>query len=337
MKIVYDPEAKYIQTSNKGVRFIHGVLRKKPNVVTKAVLERIPHHHADNDTFALRIARFDIKDGWEKRDPKCEIHLDDEELHALIAFIESNFGALKTGADSFIPLNGKNDIGVLLKRFKSLAANNLAKAKALIDSGVITGDISSAIEHSSRVKALDAFKNALEKDEPESYWQEWFENNKWMLGSEFAKILDERKIDTEHIADYLMKSDDGFLDIVEIKKPNGMSFWSNSLDHNNHVPSTELIKALTQCRNYLHKIDCKSDSKEFDRRVAKTPIASPRCLLVFGRSNDWDEDKQLAFRLLNSSLNRITILTYDQLYKRAANMIGISGDSSSDVSERPQI
>lgn len=152
------------------------------------------------------------------------------------------------------------------------------------------------------------------------------QKNKWILGSEFAKVLDERKIDTEHIADYLMKSNDGFLDIVEIKKPNSMQFWAKNLDHDNLVPSTELIKAITQCRNYLYEIECKSDSKEFDKRVENTPVASPRCLLVFGRSNDWDDERRLAFRLLNTSLNRIAIITYDQLYERAANIVGIVSD-----------
>jgi hypothetical protein len=44
-----------------------------------------------------------------------------------------------------------------------------------------------------------------------------FQKNDWVLGTEFVKILDERKIDTANISDFLMQAYDGFIDIVEIK------------------------------------------------------------------------------------------------------------------------
>ena len=50
---------------------------------------------------------------------------------------------------------------------------------------------------------------------PESFWQNWFSENKWVLGSDFAQIIDERNIDTENIADYIMRAFDGFVDLVE--------------------------------------------------------------------------------------------------------------------------
>ena len=33
-----------------------------------------------------------------------------------------------------------------------------------------------------------------------------------------------------------MRAFDGFVDLVEIKKPNGLQFWSATKDHNNYVP-----------------------------------------------------------------------------------------------------
>jgi hypothetical protein len=72
----------------------------------------------------------------------------------------------------------------------------------------------------------------LDDDLVEHKWQEWFQNNDWVLGSEFVRMLDEREIDTSHISDFLKQAYDGFLDIVEIKRPEGgLKFWMDTLDH----------------------------------------------------------------------------------------------------------
>jgi len=55
-------------------------------------------------------------------------------------------------------------------------------------------------------------------------------------------ILDERHIDVENISDFLSEAYDGFLDVVEIKRPEGgLQFWAASPDHGNYVPSTDLL------------------------------------------------------------------------------------------------
>ena len=66
---------------------------------------------------------------------------------------------------------------------------------------------------------------------------------------------------------------------------------------------------------------------KFLERTNGTKIIKPRCLLVFGRSNDWSEDKQKAFRILNSSYTQISIMTYDHLLSRANNILGINEEN----------
>ena len=143
---------------------------------------------------------------------------------------------------------------------------------------------------------------------PESFWQEWFSKNKWVLGSDFAQIIDERNIDTENIADYIMRAFDGFVDLVEIKKPNGLQFWSATKDHNNYVPSTDLVKAITQCLNYIYAIEREANSVKFIEKT-KSKVIKPRCILIFGRSNDWNDEQREAYRILNAAYNQISILT----------------------------
>ena len=153
-----------------------------------------------------------------------------------------------------------------------------------------------------------------------------------MLGSDFAQIIDERKIDTENIADYIMRAFDGFIDLVEIKKPNGLPFWSSAKDHNNYVPSSDLIKAITQCLNYIYEIEREANSQKFIERT-QSKVVKPRCILVFGRSNTWNDEQREAYRILNSAYNQLSILTYDHLLSRAKNVLGINNNDNPDNSD----
>jgi hypothetical protein len=65
-----------------------------------------------------------------------------------------------------------------------------------------------------------------------------------------------------------MEAYDGFLDVVEIKRPEGgLSFWASTLDHGNDVPSTELTKAVTQATRYIYEVEREANSVKFLTRV----------------------------------------------------------------------
>lgn len=160
----------------------------------------------------------------------------------------------------------------------------------------------------------------LEKD-----WQKWFKDNSWVLGTEFVKVLEERDIDTKNISDYLLEAYDGFLDIVEIKRPSvNLEFWSKSMDHDNFVPSMELIRAITQCSSYLFEIEREANSVKFQDRFENIRVVKPRSVLIFGRSNDWTKEQKQAYRILVSSYQNISILTYDHVLDRAKRITGIT-------------
>lgn len=53
-------------------------------------------------------------------------------------------------------------------------------------------------------------------------------------------------------------------------------------------------------------------------------------MLIYGRSNNWNEEQQEAYRILNASYNQITILTYDHLLLRAKNVLGINAQITND-------
>ncbi len=184
-------------------------------------------------------------------------------------------------------------------------------------------DFSLAIQNIKRKKAVEKFEEMLSKELSEYNWQKWFKENDWILGTDFIKIVDERQIDTQNISDYLVQAYDGFLDIIEIKRPSDeLPFWAKSKDHDNFIPSTDLIKAIIQATNYIYKVEQESNSKKFSERVENIKVIKPRCTLIFGRSNEWKDKEFEAYRILNSSFHSLTILTYDQVLSRAKQILG---------------
>jgi hypothetical protein len=133
-----------------------------------------------------------------------------------------------------------------------------------------------------------------------------------------------RQIDVGNIADYLVEAYDGFLDIIEIKRPGPeVRFWESSLDHGNYVPHAELTKAITQVSNYLFEIEREANSVKFLERIGGVSTIKPRCVLIFGRSDGWDEAQHRACRIMNSTYHNLTVLTYDHVVRRAYRMVGI--------------
>ena len=118
-----------------------------------------------------------------------------------------------------------------------------------------------------------------------------------------------------------MRSIDGFLDVVEIKRPD-LQFWAGPDSHGNYYPTAQLTAAISQCLNYLYRIELQSNSVEFMERVDGTKTVKPQCMLVYGRSDDWGEDKMRALRILNAAYHQLHIVTYDQLLLRAKQLLG---------------
>lgn len=305
------------------------VIRDRPTVISRAVFWKIPHNTREEEVF-LKIGRYKKPKNWletevpEELQPKSELTLDGEEFSNLINFIKNNYEPFKQGARAFLPLDNPFDVSnaAQIKQLLSLPKKEEI-LQFLLSNDVIPEDLEIGLVHARRVRALDEFVYSLESDFQENHWQSWFEKNSWVLGSDFVDVLDERTIDTKNISDFLMQSYDGFLDVVEIKRPEGgLKFWATSLDHGNYVPHSDLIKAITQSTIYIHEIEREANSVKFFERVGGVKAIKPRCILIFGRSNDWNVRQQEAFRVLNSSYHNLSIMTFDHVLDRAKRMLG---------------
>jgi len=217
-----------------------------------------------------------------------------------------------------LPIRVKKKTDICLREENTKRKQNCT----IIGHDIIPEELFTAFQQLSKVKAVEQFEEMLEQDLTEHEWQKWFTDNSWVLGTEFVKILDDRKIDTANISDFLMQAYDGFLDIVEIKRPEGnLMFWADNKDHDNYIPSNDLIKAVTQASKYIYEVEREADSIKFLERVGYVKTIKPRCILIFGRSEDWDEEQKESYRILNSNYHNLTIMTYDHILERAKRIV----------------
>lgn len=310
----------------KGQKFT--VLKNKQTVITRAGFWKVPHNTREDDVY-LKLGRYTKPEDWHDEEtpevlkPRSELTLDSEEFENLLNFLRENYEPFKAGTKAFIPLDKpyNSETAIQIRQLLNLPDRDKV-LQFLIANDVVPSDLEIGLIHARRSKAIEEFVRMLNSNQVEPRWQAWFEENSWILGSDFVRILNERAIDVKHISDFLMQSYDGFLDVVEIKRPEGgLQFWSATQDHGNWVPHSDLVKAVTQATIYIHEVEREANDLKFYDRVGVKAI-KPRCTLIYGRSMNWSKEQQEAFRILNSSYHNLTIMTYDHVLDRAKRILG---------------
>lgn len=153
--------------------------------------------------------------------------------------------------------------------------------------------------------------------QPEKIFQNWIEKNIWTLGIDYIKKHPARQIGISSESDLIMETTDGFIDLIELKRPKFELFdFDNS--HKSYYPSKELSKVLGQCMHYLKVIE---NYKLMLEKEHKFRVLKPRVKVIIGRTNKFDESKHEALRILNASLNQIQIISYDYLCLCGDNII----------------
>lgn len=307
------------------------VLLDKRTVVTRAVFWSVAHA-TEKEDIKLKLGRykkssgaFEIDDDLESLKPKSELTLDQAEFKALIDFLQESYEPFRQGVKAFIPLERSLN-SEYAARIKEIFAhpNKEGLIQLILTHNIIPEELETGLRQAYRSRAVREFSEMLDQDLAELSWQRWFQDNSWVLGSQFVRILDDRRIDTGNIADFLMEAYDGFLDIVEIKRPGrDLEFWSQKLDRGNYVQSSELTKAITQAAHYIYKVELEANSIKFLSQVGGVRTVKPRCVLVFGRSKGWNNGQLEAYRILNSSFHNLTVLTYDHVLQRAKRIVGL--------------
>jgi hypothetical protein len=145
--------------------------------------------------------------------------------------------------------------------------------------------------------------------QPEKIFQNWIELNLWVFGVEYTKKHNARKIALFSEGDLLMEALDGFLDLIELKRPK-YGIFQHDTNHNCYYPTSDLSKVIGQCLFYLQKLD---EYKLILEKEHKVKILCPRIKIIAGRTDSFIDEQFNALRMLNSNLNHIQIISYDYL------------------------
>jgi hypothetical protein len=131
--------------------------------------------------------------------------------------------------------------------------------------------------------------------------------------------------------DFLLIDSGGFVDVLEIKKPNNQRLMTKTEYRNNYVADRDLSGAIVQIEKYVLCLNHggKSIEQKFQRNLQselptgiKIRIAGPQGMLLMGRSKGLSEEQLFDLEIIKRQhKNVIDIMTYDDLMDRIENII----------------
>lgn len=131
--------------------------------------------------------------------------------------------------------------------------------------------------------------------------------------------------------DFLLIDANGYIDILEIKKPSVQLLTKQSSYRNNYVPVRDLAGAIQQIEKYIYCLNAwgKDGEQELQKQLSsKLPamvlpkVVNPQGILLLGRNNQFNNQQKDDFELIKRQYKHIAeIMTYDDLMQRIDNII----------------
>ncbi len=131
--------------------------------------------------------------------------------------------------------------------------------------------------------------------------------------------------------DFLLVDANGYIDILEIKKPSVQLLTKQSSYRNNYVPVRDLAGAIQQIEKYIYCLNAwgKDGEQNLQKQLGSklpssvTPkVVNPQGILLLGRSKDFNQQQKTDFELIKRQYKHIAeIMTYDDLLQRIDNII----------------
>lgn len=131
--------------------------------------------------------------------------------------------------------------------------------------------------------------------------------------------------------DFMLVDSAGFVDILEIKKPDGIKVVSTTEYRNNYVASRDLEGAIVQIEKYIYILNHEGEArvKKIQDKVRnhlpsnfRLKVVNPQGILLLGRSNNLTDEQLFNFEIIKRQhKNIVDIMTYDDLLKRFRNIL----------------
>ena len=195
-------------------------------------------------------------------------------------------------------------------------ADELAKVFKDADEGALRV-AAAVVLYAQQAADIERLRELVAEELPEARYQDFFDSGGWwMFGSQYVELVDDRRLCKGDEQDFILKTADGFYDIVEIKTPApAVLDYDNSRHH--FFPSAATAQALGQVLSYLSHLDAELHTIAYRDNL---DVFRARATVVIGRSLENGEWAK-ALRNLNSTLSRVEILTFDQVLASAESIL----------------
>ena len=188
------------------------------------------------------------------------------------------------------------------------------------------------LKASTQIKTLkeiaQEIKSEIKNTRSESWWQAYIHKNILIIQQGYIQAIEKMNviIGGTKYPDYSLVTHDGFLDILEIKKPS-TPLLKLDPSRDNYYWESEVSKAIIQVENYIEHISRNADpvrSYIKDTYKIDLKVVRPRGIILAGESLLFNNQKQKDdFRLLTQASKNITFVTYDELVTRLENYIEV--------------
>lgn len=273
--------------------------------------------------------------GWEKHDGISE-----EDYRQLIKSFPTTI-ELNHYANYRISLILRNDFPEC-DRFEEIYEKCFSRKRKKNKSGsshVTVLDTNLKIEYEQFKGIRDTLKELLDQSVAmdETEWQEIIQKIILLIYPQYILSVREKTIKAKGYdvhdkkPDFLLVDANGFIDVLEIKKPQVQILTENPSYRHNYIPTRELSGAAMQIEKYLFYLNnmvskdnevCAQLKKHLSVESLELQIVSPRGLLLLGRHNTFKEQKIQDFEIIKRQYKHIAdIMTYDDLLQRLDNIV----------------
>jgi hypothetical protein len=209
-------------------------------------------------------------------------------------------------------------------------------AKALAEHGLPLSqeDVNELLRRRERLQEFE--RGLTEQEGVESWWQDFFERNKWIFGYGLNYQIMRQQQEQPHLGgtrvdrtggkkgDYLMSTsgDVGFTVVVEIKTPDThLISGSKEIRAGAWSLSRDLADALSQIQANIVSWQESAGQRENIDMLERSDVytVQPKGIIVIGRLRELKENrsKRDTFERFRKGIHGVEILTFDELFKRA--------------------
>lgn len=195
----------------------------------------------------------------------------------------------------------------------------------------------------AQLKTLKQFAKDLRKEllanRSEHWWQDYIRKNILVIQQGYIRAIDKINVAVgkTKFPDFSLVTHDGYLDVLEIKKPS-TPLLDFDEGRSNFYWNREISRALIQVENYIESISRYADAVRsflLDDHQVSLQVLRPRGVILAGSSAQLGDQqkKKDDFRILSCSMKNVQVITYDELLDRLENYIDVL-DNRSEKSKR---